>query len=673
MENSHKYPLTKKGKEQAENSAEKLIGQKIDLIFYSEFERTKETAFIVAEKLGLTKENIISDKRLIEIDCGIFDGRSKDDYDSYFCQFWKILLRQRQKEKNLNDLKKRMGGFLYEIEQKYSGENILIISHGYPIWMLYSAAKGLNKEEASEFMEGENDFISEGEFMKLLFVPLPHNRDFTLDLHRPYIDEVDVVCDECGGEMKRTPEVLDGWFESGAMPFAEYHYPFENKEKFEKRFPGDFVAEYIAQTRTWFYYTHAIAGVLFGDVGFKNVVSTGNILAEDGSKMSKSKGNFTDPMLNMDKFGADALRYYLMASSVMQAEDVKFSDNEIKEIHGKIINILWNTFKFYDLYKQEYDGKTKAQNSDNVLDKWILAKLNRLILDMTENLERYDTVKASRPIKDFAGDFSTWYVRRSRERVKLNLDIECPLGHSMSKFKAEIEDKQFALATMRYVLNELSKLIAPVMPFMAEAIYKGVGAGEKESVHLESWTEFSLNEKIKMKNEKLLEEMEEVRKIVSLGLEARAKAGIKVRQPLASLKIKSKIPASPAGGSNLKDKEELLKLIKDELNVKEIIFDDKISGEVELDTEITPELKEEGDLRELIRALQDLRKKAGLNPGQKIILRVQAEEPAREFIEKFSGEIKKSAGLEKLEFNAIIEDGKEISTDGFVIKAKIEV
>ena len=524
MENSHKYPLTKKGKEQAENSAEKLIGQKIDLIFYSEFERTKETAFIVAEKIGLAEENMISDKRLIEIDCGIFDGRSKDDYDSYFLSVLENFTKATPEGETINDLKRRMGQFLYEIEDKYKNKNILIVSHGYPIWMIYASACGLDEKQAMEATKGEDDFIEAGQFIELDFIPLSHNRDFTLDLHRPYIDEVDVVCGDCGGEMKRTPEVLDGWFESGAMPFAEYHYPFENKEQFEKRFPGDFVTEYIAQTRTWFYYTHAIAGILFGDVGFKNVVSTGNILAEDGSKMSKSKGNFTDPMLNMDKFGADALRYYLMASSVMQAEDVKFSDNEIKEIHGKIINILWNTFKFYDLYKQEYDGKTKAQNSDNVLDKWILAKLNRLILDMTENLERYDTVKASRPIKDFAGDFSTWYVRRSRERIKATEPTTVVGSVNRQPLSVGESDKQFALATMRYVLNELSKLIAPVMPFMAEAIYKGVGAGGKESVHLEEWATFA---EATPSQAKLIEEMEEVRKIVSLGLEARAKAGIK--------------------------------------------------------------------------------------------------------------------------------------------------
>ena len=215
---------------------------------------------------------------------------------------------------------------------------------------------------------------------------------------------------------------------------------------------------------------------------------------------------------------------------------------------------------------------------------------------------------------------------------------------------------------MREVLNELSKLIAPVMPFIADGIYKGLGVGKKESVHLEEWAKKVESRKSKV--ESLIEEMEEVRKIVSLGLEARAKAGIKVRQPLKKLKVKShKVH---------KVEKEMLDLIKNELNVKEIVFDESIKQEVELDTEITPELKEEGELRDLIRGLQDLRKKTGLKPGQKIVLLVQAEVKAIEFMEKFAEEIKKSAGLEKLEFNATLEDGQEISTDGFVIKAKIE-
>jgi isoleucyl-tRNA synthetase len=265
-------------------------------------------------------------------------------------------------------------------------------------------------------------------------------------------------------------------------------------------------------------------------------------------------------------------------------------------------------------------------------------------------LENYNTVKSGRPIKDFINEFSTWYVRRSRERVK----------------GEDEKDKQFALATMKHVLTDLAKLIAPFMPFIAEYLYQKLNSkGEgKESVHLEEWTSALLNEKIKNQNEKLLEEMEEVRKIVSLGLEARAKANVKVRQPLGKIKIKK---------SKIKIGEDLIKLIKDELNVKEIIFDEKILGEVELDMEISLELKEEGNLRDLIRGFQDLRKKAGLMPGQKIVLIVQAEEQAKEFMEKFAEEIKKSAGLEKLEFSISMEDGQKISTDGFVINVKIGV
>ncbi|RJQ30555.1 isoleucine--tRNA ligase [Candidatus Parcubacteria bacterium] len=651
FENNHNYILTERGRNEVLVSAGKLAEEKIDLIFYSEFTRTKETAFIVAERLGLSEDKVISDKRLIEINVGVFEGKKTSDYHSFFSSPLEKFHKNPPEGENLNELKRRMGDFLGEIEKKYSGKNILMVSHDYPLWMLYSAALGLTEKEAVKIKEERgDDFVKTGHFFEIPFVPLPRDRNFTLDLHKPFIDEVEIACPDCSGEMKRTPEVLDGWFESGAMPFAESHYPFENKEEFEKRFPGDFVAEYIAQTRTWFYYMHAIAGMLYGDASFKNVVSTGTILAEDGSKMSKSKGNYTDPMVNMDKFGSDALRYYLMTSPVMQSEDIRFSDSELKEANSKVLNILWNTFKFFDLYKKEYDMEVKLEESENVLDKWILALLANLTNEVTENLDKYDTIKAGRPIRDFINDFSTWYVRRSRERVK---------GDEWSG-----NNKRFALATMGYVLKELSKLIAPFIPFMAEGLYKGLGIGGKESVHLEEWPSASLNEKIKNQNEKLLKDMEEVRKIVSLGLEARARAGIKVRQPVASLKIKNQ-------ESRIKNQEDLIKLIKDELNVKEVVFDDKIAGDVEIDTTITSELKEEGELRELIRAIQDLRKKEGLKPEQKVLLEIQAEEQARQFIQRFSSEIKRSAGLEKIEFKAMLEDGREISTDGFVIKGKI--
>ena len=646
--------LTEKGKEQAAKAGGNLKSEKIDIIFSSPFARARETAEIIARKLQIEPSDIIIENRIGELNAGIFDGKSVSEYTDYFTSFEERFVKNPPRGENYSDIKKRTADFIYDIEKRHSGKNILIITHDSPAWLMFAGAFGMTVKEAL-LMWGDGEFfIENAEIKKLDFVPLPRNEDYELDLHRPYIDEIDLICDRanCGGDMKRVPEVLDGWFESGAMPFAEYHYPFENKEELGRRFPsGDFVAEYIAQTRTWFYYMHAISGIIFDNVSFKNVVTTGNILAEDGSKMSKSKGTYTDPMLNMDKFGADALRYYLMTSPVMQAEDIKFADEEIKDAHNKVINILLNTFNFFELYQGEYDGETKCEDSENVLDGWILAKLNILINEVTEGLENYNTVKSGRPIKDFINEFSTWYVRRSRERVKGD----------------DYKDKQFALATMKYVLTELSKIMAPFTPFLAEYLYQKLnGKGkDKESVQLEEWTSAPLNEKIKNQNEKLLEEMEEVRKIVSLGLEARAKVNVKVRQPLASLKIKNQ-------KSKIKNKEDLLKLIKDELNVKEIIFDDKILGEVELDTEISPELKEEGSLRDLIRSRQDLRKKAGLNTSQKIILYVQADTDAMKFMEKFTNEIKKSAGLEKLEFNAALEDGQEISTDGFVIKAKIE-
>ena len=643
--------LTEKGREQAAKAGDDLIVEKIDIIFSSPFVRTKETAEIIARKLQIEPSDIILENRVGELNAGTFDGKSISAYTDYFTSFEERFIKNTPQGENYSDIKKRTADFIYDIEKRHNNKNILIVTHDSPAWLLFAGSFGMNAKEAL-LMRGNGEFfIENAEIRKLDFVPLPHNENYELDLHRPYIDEVDLVCsgEDCLGETKRVPEVIDGWFESGAMPFAEYHYPFENEKELGSRFPsGDFVTEYVAQTRTWFYYMHTISGILFDDASFKNVITTGTILAEDGSKMSKSKGNYTDPMLNMDKYGADALRYYLMTSPIMQAEDIKFADEEIKDAHNKVINILLNTFNFFELYQGEYDGKTKCEDSENVLDGWILAKLNILINEVTEGLENYNTVKSGRPIKDFINEFSTWYVRRSRERVKGD----------------DYKDKQFALATMKYVLTELSKIMAPFTPFLAEYLYQKLnGKGkDKESVHLEEWVK--VVESRKSKVESLIEDMEEVRRIVSLGLEARAKANIKVRQALKKLKVKSyKVH---------KVEKEMLDLIKDELNVKEIIFDEKILGEVELDTEITLELKEEGSLRDLIRGLQDLRKKAGLNTSQKIILYVQAEIHAREFMEKFAEEIKKSAGIEKLEFNAVVEDGQEISTDGFVIKAKIE-
>ena len=280
-----------------------------------------------------------------------------------------------------------------------------------------------------------------------------------IDLHRPYIDGIKIKCEKCGGQMQRISEVVDCWIESGSMPFAEFHYPFENEETFKKRYPADFVAEYIAQTRAWFYVMHVVGTAIFKKPPFRNVVTTGTILAEDGSKMSKSKKNFPDPWEVISKYGVDALRYYLMTSPVMQGENLNFSEREVDEAYKKIVLLMSNVVSFYKMYApQTISEVTSSMSSKNVLDRWIVARLHETIRDMTGYLDVYDTVRAGRLIPDFVNDLSTWYIRRSRDRFK-------------SDRKSE---QRAALFTTSYVLRTFAQVIAPFMPFLAEHIFQNV-------------------------------------------------------------------------------------------------------------------------------------------------------------------------------------------------------
>ncbi len=545
--------LTQKGREETKQ----VNIDNIDAVFCSPFLRARETAAIL-------NKNFILDERLREIG-------SKE---------------------SIGEVRQRMFDFMFDIEKNYINKKILIISHGDPIKTLVG------------------DLVHTGEVRDFDFAPFPHNENFELDLHRPYIDEIELVSED-GKPLKRIPEVIDGWVESGSMPFAEYHYPFENEVEFKKRFPGDFIAEYIGQTRTWFYYMHAVAVLLFDNQSFRNVITTGNILAEDGSKMSKSKGNYTDPMTNLDLFGADALRYYLMSSVIMQAEDTRFVDDEVRQVHNQILNMLWNSFKFYEMYADN-ESFNDTKTSKQVLDKWILSRLGELVLSVTKGMDDYDTVRATRPMKEFISDFSTWYIRRSRDRFK----------------SSNQEDKSFAMATTRFVLLELAKLVAPIMPFIAEDIYQKLRTEkDPESVHLCDWPRAGRID------EEVLKNMNETRRIVSLALEARSQVNIKVRQPLKKLKVKS-----------LKLKASYIDIIKDEINVKEIEEDQSIDTEVWLDTNLTPELIEEGKVRDAIRVIQDLRKEKGLKPSEKMTY--QVPEAEKELFTKYSNEIKRVTNVE---------------------------
>lgn len=436
-----------------------------------------------------------------------------------------------------------------------------------------------------------------------------------IDLHRPYIDEVILKCEHCGGEARRITEIFDSWFEAASMPFASVHWPFTRNgnlkvsatskdsvtEAFRPPsfpFPADFVAEYIAQTRAWFYVMHVMSLILFGKAPFRNVVTTGTILAEDGNKMSKSRRNFPDPWEMIEKYGVDALRFYLMTSVVMQADNLNFSERDLQNGYRKVVLILWNVFNYFRTYSSQakQPAKTPATTTppssppheggsgEGVLDQWILARLQELINNVTEHFDSYNTVQATREIEKFINDLSTWYLRRSRGR----------------------EDGEFLL-TLQFVLIELSKVIAPIMPYLSEVIYLNLrGEG---SVHLSDWPE---GKKLTKKQAELLRQMKAVRKIAEEAHALRAKAGIKLRQKLSALRITNQ---------ESRITEELLQILKDEVNVLEVVFGDKL----ELDTAITPELKLEGLARELERQIQELRKESGLKIGQVVDLAYETE------------------------------------------------
>ncbi len=415
------------------------------------------------------------------------------------------------------------------------------------------------------------------------------------DLHKHIVDKVTFKCESCEGTMKRVPDVLDTWFDSGSMPYGQAHYPFDNKESFEKSFPADFIAEGIDQTRAWFYYLHVIAGGIFNKKAFKNVIVNGIVLAEDGQKMSKKLQNYPDPMEMVNKYGADPLRFYLAQSPVVNANDLNFSEKDLAEIARGTFRMLWQSYSFFVMYAN-VDG-WKANYKDvpkvsNLLDKWLISELHQLITDVNEEMENYRLMQATRKFAPFIDNLSNWYIRRSRKRFWKSEDDD---------------DKNEAYATLHYVLIELSKTIAPFAPFLADEIYKNLTG--KESVHLE---DFPKGDQEYIDTE-LNEQMQSVRNIISEGLKLRARTQIKVRQPLQELKIKNE---------GLKITDEFIEIIKDELNIKYVAFSDfvfdeqaKNMGEIngvqlELDIELTNDLKLEGQAREIIRHIQQMRKKA---------------------------------------------------------------
>lgn len=614
------HHLTENGKVQSVEAAKSLENASVNLIFSSDFIRTMETAEIMAEKLGLSKDEIIYDKRLREVNFGDLNNKPFADYTAYVGRLDDKFNTPIGGGESFEMVRSRAREVMEECEKKYNGKNILIITHEAVIRFIEGFAQALDTKASWEGRSPTKDKtrqIKPGQIIETNFARYPRDNNGVLDLHRPYIDAVKLKCQKCEGEMKRVPEVFDTWYDSGSVPFAS--------QNLRELIPADFIAEGLDQTRGWFYTLLVLSTALFGESPYKQVVVNGLILAEDGKKMSKRLQNYPELTDVLDKYGADALRYYLMASPAVRAEDVAFSEKGLDEVVKKIILRLENVVAFYELYQDENKNNSEIEksekNSENILDKWIFARLAQLNTEVTENLENYELDQATRPFALFVDDLSTWYLRRSRKRPE-------------------------ALVVLRKVLLELAKLLAPFMPFIAEDIYQKFRENsDPESVHLENWLE---TEKF---DEKILVEMIEVRKLVSLGLELRAKEGIKIRQPLALVKLKTPLKL-----------DEYFELIMDELNVETFRVDDGFLVEVELDTNITPELKTKGEFRDLIRAVQDERKKLKLVPGQIASLTLN---PAKQvLVEKNDNrtELQKTCSLISINFS------EECPTDSIRLK-----
>ncbi len=454
------------------------------------------------------------------------------------------------------------------------------------------------------------------------------------DYHLPNVMNIEFQVD--GVTLKHIGKVLDCWFESGSMPFAQFHYPFENKQKFEASYPADFIVEAIDQTRGWFYSLTAVNVALFGESPFKNLICTGFINASDGKKMSKKLKNYTDPMLLMDKVSADAFRFNFLTSPVVAGEDINLDDKDVINAERKL-TMLYNVLDFFLLYAEVDGWKADASvpNPSHPLDKWILSKLQGLTKDVSAHMDAYDLMRASRPVLDFLDGLSNWYIRRSRKRF----------------WKSENDaDKKQAYHTLYYVLTELAKVIAPFVPFMAEDIFQQLTDGE--SVHLQDFPMYHPE----LVHSSLEAEMDAVREYITEGLALRAKAQRKVRQPLSSVTT----PKFPA---------EYKEIVLEELNVKDV----KWGTEVSLDTVLTPELQREGLMREVVRQVQNARKAAGLQVDDRINLALATddEELARA-IKEFSKTIASETLASQINEGTVSANESSVKIEGFSLRIALK-
>ncbi|MEA2644965.1 MAG: isoleucyl-tRNA synthetase [Chloroflexota bacterium] len=472
------------------------------------------------------------------------------------------------------------------------------------------------------------------------------------DLHRPHIDEVTLPCKECGGTMRRVVDLIDVWFDSGAMPYAQHHWPMENQETFAAQFPADFICEAIDQTRGWFYSLLAISTLVSGEPSYRNVICLSHVVDAEGKKMSKSKGNAVDPMEMMDTYGADALRWYFY-TSVSAGSEYRVAPKMFAEVVSGFFRMLWNSYSFFVTYAN-IDGFRPGAAAEvpraerALLDRWLLAELDATVAEVTTELDAYDATGAGRAIQGFVENLSNWYVRRSRRRF----------------WKSESDsDKLSAYQTLHDALLVVTQLLAPFTPFLADEVYRNLARGVEgaaDSVHLAAWPK-SAPAAAAVADAELAAGMARARRVVEMGHKERDRANLKVRQPLAS----ATVPGPPLPG-------ELEAIVLDELNLKALAYGAEDGHEVVLDTDVTDDLRREGLAREVVRRVQGARKDAGYNIDDRIDVQYRAEGDLAEAIGAWGDHIRKETLATSMEaLDGTVAEGV-VSQDWFVSDGPVE-